>query len=198
MFGYFEKLSINYSAEERPAARACEGRLLVLICLFFHICSRGPASTAWSHTRFVCTNVDPTLSQINVTSRPNICKMVRKTELKSTSISFWLFQYRVIFHLYWFNLLDPRLVDPGSTLIYVGAYGPNCLLCKLFSRQAPVSILSAVSADCQSVLALLFRVPFFSASTILSGCLVSSLRLFCSSFHRFLVGRWPWTFGVFQ
>jgi len=24
-------------------------------------------------------------------------------------------------------LLDPRLVDPGSTLIYVGAYNPLCL-----------------------------------------------------------------------
>jgi len=24
-----------------------------------------------------------------------------------------------------YSLLDPRLVDPGSTLIHVGAYGPN-------------------------------------------------------------------------
>jgi len=27
------------------------------------------------------------------------------------------------------SLLDPKLqVDPGSTLIHVGAYGPNCFL----------------------------------------------------------------------
>jgi len=25
------------------------------------------------------------------------------------------------------SLLDPRLVDPGSTLLYVGAYGPKIL-----------------------------------------------------------------------
>jgi len=45
---------------------------------------------------------------------------VRKIELKSTSISFYL-QYHVIFHFYTdliSNLLDPRLVDFGSTLIH--------------------------------------------------------------------------------
>jgi len=42
-------------------------------------------------------------SRINVTSSLTICKMERKIELKSRSISFYLLQYHVIFHLYWFN-----------------------------------------------------------------------------------------------
>jgi len=52
--------------------------------------------------------------------------MVRKIELKSRSISFYFLQYHVILSfilIFISSLLDPRLVDPGSTLIYVGAYG---------------------------------------------------------------------------
>jgi len=37
------------------------------------------------------------------------------------------------------SLLDPRLADPGSTLIHVGAYGPYNILSKnkkvLFTKQ---------------------------------------------------------------
>jgi len=41
---------------------------------------------------------------------------VRKTELKSRSISFKLLQYHVIFHTDLISsLLDPRLDDPEST-----------------------------------------------------------------------------------
>jgi len=29
-------------------------------------------------------------------------------------------------------LLDPRLVDPGSTLIYVGVYGPTSVVIKIW------------------------------------------------------------------
>jgi len=39
---------------------------------------------------------------INVTSGLNICKMIKKIELKSRSISFYFLQYHLIFHLYWF------------------------------------------------------------------------------------------------
>jgi len=61
----------------------------------------------------------------------NICKMVRKTELKSTVdhshfSSFNIMSYFIYTDLI-SSLLDPRLVDPGSTLIfYIGAYGPEC------------------------------------------------------------------------
>jgi len=53
--------------------------------------------------------------------------MVRKIELKIRYISFKLLQYHVIFHLRSYtdlisSLLDLRHVDPGSTLIHVGAY----------------------------------------------------------------------------
>jgi len=64
----------------------------------------------------------------NVTSGLNICKIMRKIEVKSRSISFLHVQNNVIFHLYWFNsviCLIQELVDPGSTLIQVGAYDPE-------------------------------------------------------------------------
>jgi len=50
---------------------------------------------------------------IGITSEINMCKMVRKTELKSISIPFYSFNIM---------LLDPRLVDSGSTMILIGAY----------------------------------------------------------------------------
>jgi len=78
--------------------------------------------------RTVCTNVDPTLiADKNVTSKLNICKIVRKTELVSSLSHFCSFNIMAYF-IYTDlirSLLDPRLVDPGSTLIYVGAYDPR-------------------------------------------------------------------------
>jgi len=39
-------------------------------------------------------------------------------------------------------LLDPRLVDPGSTLIYVGAYGAIILMCQRRNmREAPITLI---------------------------------------------------------
>jgi len=36
----------------------------------------------------------------------------------------------------WINsLLDTRLVDPGSSLIYVGAYGPKCTIIAIYTVQ---------------------------------------------------------------
>jgi len=55
--------------------------------------------------------------------------MVRKTELKvdlSHVSSFNIMSYFIFTDLI-SCLLDPRLVDPGSTLIYVGAYDPKFL-----------------------------------------------------------------------
>jgi len=78
--------------------------------------------------RTIFTNVDPTLTQINVTSKLNICKTVRKTELKveiSHFSSFNIMPYFVYADII-SSLLDLRLVDPGSgsSLINGGAYGP--------------------------------------------------------------------------
>jgi len=69
----------------------------------------------------------------------NTCKMVRKTELKSTSISFSSFNI-VSYFIYTdliSSLLDPRLVDHGLTLIHVGAYDPCCLK-RIFEFMTPL------------------------------------------------------------
>jgi len=47
--------------------------------------------------------------------------MVRKTKQKSRSSSFNIMSYFICTDLI-SSLFDPRLVDPGSTLINVGAY----------------------------------------------------------------------------
>jgi len=52
--------------------------------------------------KVLCINLIKIWSRINVTSELNFCKIMRKTELRSRSIS-CLLQYHVIFHLYWFN-----------------------------------------------------------------------------------------------
>jgi len=65
-------------------------------------------------------------SRINETSSLNICKMIRKTELKIYHLifsSFNITSYFICNDLI-SSLFDPRLVDPGSTLIYIGAYSP--------------------------------------------------------------------------
>jgi len=54
--------------------------------------------------------------------------MVRKTELNVDFISFQLLQnlsYEYFIYIDLISsLLDPKFVDPGSTLIRVSAYGP--------------------------------------------------------------------------
>jgi len=47
--------------------------------------------------------------------------MVKKTELKSKSSSFNIMSYFIFTNLI-SSLLDPKLVDSGSSLIYVGTY----------------------------------------------------------------------------
>jgi len=54
--------------------------------------------------------------------------MVRKAELKSWSISSLNIMSSFIYTDLISSLLDPRIVDPGSTLIYVGACGRKCHL----------------------------------------------------------------------
>jgi len=66
-----------------------------------------------------------TWSRISKTSGLNICKMLRKTEVKSRShfSSFNIMSYLIYTDLI-SSFLDPKLVDPRSTLIHVGAYDP--------------------------------------------------------------------------
>jgi len=69
----------------------------------------------------VCTNVDQNLIADQHNFRAKYFKMVRRTELKSRCITLQLLQYLIYADLIG-NLLDPRFVDPGSTLIHIGAY----------------------------------------------------------------------------
>jgi len=74
--------------------------------------------------KVVCTVVDQNLIADQRNFGARYLQNGEKNWTKSRSISFYHVQYRVIF-LYTdliSSLLDPRLVDPGLTLIYVGAY----------------------------------------------------------------------------
>jgi len=77
--------------------------------------------------RIVRTNVDATLIADQRNFKAKYLRSDEETELNSRSISNFNTFYIMLYFIYTYilsSLLDPRLVDLGSTLIHVSACNP--------------------------------------------------------------------------